>query len=236
MNNDAKHFWTKETEQAIITWVAGNGSDDVLYQDKIYFSLLFFSRYIIGMYAKNIKAYAYNYKELEEDLVTHSSSMLLRKFNIKKCETSVMSFIHTVMRNHIRRLYFLSTMKKRTGSVCSLDELLDDGTDEEKNGLEMFLHIIKGTDDSLDYELLPEFLEWWKENKHKYFLKNSKSLKMVTLILDIIEHPEDHLIESYTYSQYICKKIKVTREQFRLVLNKMERINSKNKGYDKDNT
>lgn len=217
------HFWTEETDKAILTWIKGKGADETLYLDHIYHPLWFFARYIIGEYGKSFPD-----KEKEDlglELISQASVGLLQSYDPKKSTNgTVMPFVHQIMKNHLYSKYSNSISKKRIGTLVSIEGMNEKkDTESPDDYLDWFLATTSGEDTTnINKDTTQIVCRYIKENAHFHF--QYRTLKNVLLIVDVIEHPENHNIQDKTYSHYLCERMGVTKQRLSQLLNKVSKM------------
>jgi len=220
------NFWTEKTEEAVIKWVAGKGSNNDLYLDHIHHPLIFYSRYIIGLYAWNTDCYCPDKEELCIELATVAAVTLLNKFDASRSERAT-NFLHTVLRDYIRSKYMYASRAKRTGKHVYIDDMTNNNVENPDSPLDYILYEMDGINHTnIDKEITADIIQWFKDNGYKHF--RGASLKCMYLILDIIEHPEKHPTKSVTkhyvsYTNYIIKKIGISKQRIFQILQRMHK-------------
>lgn len=205
-----EYFWTKETDQVFNEWII-NQSNAVWF-GTIKPTLSMYARYVIRRYSIN----NINDDGLAANLVSHAAVSLLNTY-VKGKGRTIRSYVHLVMQNYLYREYKSSTYQKRDYrkliSIADVDPL-----ETEKWSIS-----------STPYEYLSDpaflkfFIAYWKLNAGAYFSK--KGLKTVLLIIDIVEHPELHLIAESNYLQYLISKLNITRQAINLTIHRMQAHN-----------
>jgi hypothetical protein len=159
--------------------------------------------------------YQFSKSELKIELQTTAALALLNSYE-KMEDISIHSFVYSVMKNHIYVKFTKSIAKKR-------DVRKNLNFDREDIGLKDVLSVDAEEYNKFnDPDFISTFCSFWKTNGKKYF--SSPSMHTLLFIIDIIEHPENHDISGWSFSNYIQKEKNMSRQRLHFILNKMKKI------------
>lgn len=228
MKNDGKY---NNTVEAIKQWVASNGEDTILFKDVIYPNLLRLAHKIINKYSNNIENWYVNGREeMAREMVSHSSDLVLRNYDENR---NVLNLVYVTMKQYVQRTHMLACMQKRDPSKCMSIEAINDNINDD-GSFNYIEHISYVQYDQRrhtiynDQEFLNYVFAWWELNVDGMFRNGTKRNRIVRMIIDILRNPwrYDEYAYAGSYSGYIQRRLHVTRELIRQVI---ERMVTKNK-------
>lgn len=222
--------WNDEVEQNFHNWI--KSKDDLLYIEKIQPMLNWLARAIIIRFGNDVeKWYDGSMDQMMQELTTQASIALLADYDKNKgrCNT----YSHRVMQNWVYKTHFYMIRQKRdykknidiSSAQYHLHE--DDSDKESGTGLFSIISFNEFKHRPYNHFVDPEFIDytikWWEKHIHTYFFE---SQRVVMTILNILKNPPIIISKRNSFSSYtdfICKKHKITRQALDSVQKRMRK-------------
>ena len=159
--------------------------------------------------------------DLIAELITQVSTALLKYYDDRK--SSIITYIHILMRNYIQRGHTINTYSKRDYNKHSYLEDI-----EPTERAKWFLDTPRY--DYYEDSVFIQFLcDWWKTNVNNVFSSKSNTVAIVLTIIDIIENPNKYsprktkCKRAYNYTGYIVEKHRVSRQRVNQIYHLMRK-------------